>query len=129
MVKKPAKTQGQGQLDKEAYDKLDKGAIVEVNRFRVLTPTEGPLTPFVKPTTTSPISPQRKASIHRRLDRYSSQLGKKSKFTTTTTTTKAPISSVSSSTNRRLSSRQKERETSNRNSSGKNRKPIRSRGQ
>ena len=130
MMKKVPKKQVEGKLDATAFDKLDKGAIVEVNRIRVLAPTEGSLTPFVKPTTTSPISPQRKASIHRRLDRYSSQLGKKSKSAaTTTTTTKSTIASHSSSTNRRLPSRSKERDARDPSGSGKNRRPIKTRGQ
>ena len=129
MTKKIPKKQVESQLDATAFDKLDKGAIVEVNRIRVLAPTEGSLTPFVKPTTTSPISPQRKAAIHRRLDRYSSQLGKKSKYdATTTTTTKSTISSHTSSKNRRLPSRQIERDSRHPSANGKNRNPIKSRG-
>ena len=105
----------------------DKGTIVEVNRVRVLSTTEGPSFPLIKSTTTSPISPKRKAAIHRRLDRYSSQLGKKSKLATTTTTSSS-ISSVSSSRNRRLPPRNQERKSENSATDTYIRKPSRSRG-
>ena len=109
MVKKVSKKKmNDNETDKTAYDKLDKGAIVEVNRVRVTPATEAPLTSFVKPTTVSPISPQRRASIHRRLDRYSSQLGKKSKLPAVTTTTQATVSSYSASKNRRLPPRKRD---------------------
>jgi hypothetical protein len=125
MTKKMPKKQVEAQL----VPAVNRFAVVEVNRIRVQTPTKGPLVPYVKPTTTAPISPQRKGSMHRRLDRYSSQLGTKSKFdATTTTTTKTTISSHSSSKNRRLPSRQKDSDSMNPSASGKNRNPIKSRG-
>ena len=126
MVKKVSKKKmNDNQSDKTAYDKLDKGAIVEVNRVRVTPATDAPLTSFVKPTTASPISPQRRASIHRRLDRYSSQLGNKSKLQPATTTTQSTVSSYSASKNRRLPPRNRERDSIGSNTSDDSKKAIR----
>ena len=104
MTRKPTviKTEEVESSSKHLYK--DKGAIVAVNRERVLPPTEATIGPFVKTTTKSPISADRRKSIHRRMDRYKSQLG--TTKAQVTTTTMSPLTSRSKerlgANNRRL---------------------------